>query len=44
MLEFVIMGKRDEVFDEIAFMARLERATGLALFRYQVRLNPNSVN
>lgn len=41
MMNFILVGKAEDIFAEIDFMARLARATGHILIRYQPKININ---
>ena len=44
MINFMLLGKAKQVFSELAFMLRLQKATGQVLMRYQSDIDINSQN
>jgi len=44
MINFMLLGKAKEVFSEMAFMLRLQKATGQVLMRYHPDIDAYSQN
>ena len=43
MIEFILLGQAKDIFEELAFMTKLEEATGHVLLMYQPKI-PNNNN